>query len=244
MDILPHIPPSEDLEPGLYLVATPIGNLGDISVRALRTLRDCDIIYAEDTRHSGRLLNHYGISTPVRSYHKFNEAARQDALLEAIGSGQIVAMISDAGTPGLNDPGNRAVSGIVAAGYPVRLIPGASAVSTAVVISGWAEEGFEFLGYAPPKSGRRDRQIHEIAAKAVTQVLFETPHRIVKWLTAAAPILGDRPLCAVKELTKKFERHYRGSAQEILHQLEGQSTKGEWVLVISPLAQKKKSSNT
>lgn len=217
----------------LYVVATPIGHLSDITFRAIETLKGVDLIAAEDTRHSGLLLKHYGIDKPLLSYHEHNEAMRTAQLVQRLARGENIALITDAGTPGLSDPGARLVRACIEGQLPFTAIPGPSAILTALIGSGFCTEPFFFGGFLPNKSGGRERELRAAAAREETTVLFESPHRLVKTLTAAADILKDRQLCVARELTKKFEEFRRGPARELLVHYEAHPPKGEIVLVIS-----------
>jgi 16S rRNA (cytidine1402-2'-O)-methyltransferase len=219
--------------PMLYVVATPIGHLSDITFRAIEILKGVDLIAAEDTRHSGLLLKHYGIDKPLLSYHEHNEAMRTAQLVQRLARGENIALITDAGTPGLSDPGARLVRACIEGQLPFTVIPGPSAILTALIGSGFCTEPFFFGGFLPNKSGGRERELRAAAAREETTVLFESPHRLVKTLTAAADILKDRQLCVARELTKKFEEFRRGPARELLVHYEAHPPKGEIVLVIS-----------
>jgi 16S rRNA (cytidine1402-2'-O)-methyltransferase len=219
----------------LYVVATPIGNLGDITLRALKLLEDADLIAAEDTRHSGMLLKHYKIDKPFISYHEHNEAMRTAQLIERLAAGEKVALISDAGTPGLSDPGARLIRECIKRGLPYTIIPGPSSILTALVGSGFSMEGFFFGGFLPVKSGRRERQLRAAAEREETTIFFESPHRLTKTLKACTEIMPDRQLCVARELTKKFEEFWRGTASELLTHYTAHPPKGEIVLLISGL---------
>jgi 16S rRNA (cytidine1402-2'-O)-methyltransferase len=217
----------------LYVIATPIGNLGDITLRALEVLRDVDLVAAEDTRHSGILLKHYKIEKPLISYHEHNEAMRTAQLVKRLGAGENVALITDAGTPGLSDPGARLIRECVKCGLAFTIIPGPSSVLTALVGSGFAAERFFFGGFLPVKSGQRERELRAAADRAETSVYFESPYRLTKTLKACLDIMPDRRLCIARELTKKFEEFRRGAAKELLAHYEAHPPKGEIVLLIS-----------
>src|ERR1041385_8449546 len=200
----------------LYVVATPIGNLGDITLRALEVLNLVDLIAAEDTRHSGMLLKHFGIKKPLVSFHEHNEAMRTAQLIELIAGSENVALVTDAGTPGLSDPGARLIRACVRRGLPFTVVPGASSLLTALVSSGFSTEKFLFGGFLPTKSGGRERELRAAAARDETTVFFESPYRLTKTLNACIEILPDRQLCVARELTKKFEEFRRGTASELL----------------------------
>ncbi|PYK29875.1 MAG: 16S rRNA (cytidine(1402)-2'-O)-methyltransferase [Verrucomicrobia bacterium] len=218
----------------LYVVATPIGNLGDITLRALEVLKDVDLVAAEDTRHSGILLKHYQIAKPLISYHQHNEAMRTAQLVERLAAGEKIALITDAGTPGVSDPGARLIRECIKRELPFTIIPGASSISTALVGSGFSAERFFFGGFLPIKSGQRERELRAAATREVTSIFFESPYRLTKTLKASIDILQDRQLCVARELTKKFEEFRRGTATELLAHYEAHLPKGEIVLLISP----------
>lgn len=216
----------------LYVVATPIGNLGDITLRAREVLKSVDLIAAEDTRHSGNLLRHLEIRKPLVSYHEHNEAMRSQELVERLGAGENVALITDAGMPGLSDPGARLIRKCIERGLPYTIVPGVSAILTALVGSGLAADAFCFRGFLPVKSGQRERELRAAAERKETTILFESPYRILKTLTACAELMPERQLCVARELTKKFEEFRRGTAAELLAHYEAHPVKGEITLVI------------
>jgi 16S rRNA (cytidine1402-2'-O)-methyltransferase len=218
----------------LSIVATPIGNLGDITLRALEALKSADVIAAEDTRHSGILLRHYAISKPLLSYHQHNEAMRTAQLIEQIAEGKNVALITDAGMPGFSDPGARLIRECIKRDLPFTIIPGASAIITALAGSGFAMDSFCFRGFLPVKSGQRERELRAAVSRDETTVFFESPHRLHKTLAACAAIMPDRQLCVARELTKKFEEFRRGTPAELLAHYEAKPPKGEIVLLIRP----------
>jgi 16S rRNA (cytidine1402-2'-O)-methyltransferase len=219
----------------LYVVATPIGNLGDITLRALKVLQEVDLIAAEDTRHSGMLLKHYKIDKPFISYHQHNEAMRTAQLVERLAAGEKVALITDAGMPGVSDPGARLIRECVKRGLPFTIIPGPSSILTALVGSGFSTDKFFFGGFLPVKSGRRERELRAAAGREETTVFFESPYRLTKTLKVCVDVLPDRELCVARELTKKFEEFLRGNAQELLDHYTAHPPKGEIVLLISSL---------
>lgn len=219
----------------LYLVATPIGNLGDITLRALEALKSVDLIAAEDTRRSGMLLKHFGIKKPLLSYHEHNEALRTAELIEQIAGGENVALITDAGMPGLSDPGRRIIRECIRRQLPFTVVPGPSSILTALVGSGFSSEKFCFRGFLPVKSGQRERELRAAAERAETTIFFESPYRLTKTLATCADIIPDRQLCVARELTKKFEEFRRGLASELLAHYEAHPPKGEIVLLISAL---------
>jgi len=217
----------------LYVVATPIGNLGDITLRALDLMKSADLIAAEDTRHSGILLKHFGIKKPVISYHEHNEARRTPELVEHLTRGENVALITDAGTPGLSDPGLRLIRECIQRKLPFTIIPGPSSILTALLGSGFSTEKFSFRGFLPVKSGQRERELRAAAGREETTIFFESPYRLIKTLAACVNVMPDRQLCVARELTKKFEEFRRGTASELLAHYEAHPLKGEIVLVIA-----------
>jgi len=218
----------------LYVVATPIGNLRDITMRALEILKDVDLVAAEDTRHSGILLKHYQIDKPLISYHQHNEAMRAAQLIERLATGQKIALITDAGTPGLSDPGARLIRECIKRDLPLTIVPGPSSLLPALVGSGFSTEKFFFGGFLPIKSGQRERELRAVATRQETSIYFESPYRLTKTLKASIDVLQDRQLCVARELTKKFEEFRRGTAAELLDHYQAHPPKGEIVLVISP----------
>jgi 16S rRNA (cytidine1402-2'-O)-methyltransferase len=217
----------------LYIVATPIGNLADITLRALETLKLADLVAAEDTRHSGLLLKHFGIKKPFISYHEHNEAMRTAELVERLAEGENIALITDAGTPGLSDPGLRLVRECIKRQLSFTIIPGPSSILTALVGSGFSTEKFSFRGFLPVKSGQRERDLRAAAECAETVIFFESPYRLTKTLSVCVDVMANRQLCIARELTKKFEEFRRGTASELLAHYEARPPKGEIVLVIS-----------
>jgi len=215
----------------LFLVATPIGNLEDISARALRILREVSLIAAEDTRHSGKLLKNFEINTPLTSYFEHNKISKLENILENLAQGD-VALVSDAGTPALNDPGYELVRAALAAGHQVSPVPGPSAPLAALVASGLPTDRFLYLGYLGRKSAERRRQIAEVAALPFTLIFLETPHRLLAALADLQTELGDRPLAVARELTKLHEEIFRGKISEAAAYFEAQPPKGEITLVI------------
>ena len=217
----------------LFVVATPIGNLGDITLRAIEVLKSADLIAAEDTRHSGLLLKHLEIKKPFVSYHEHNEAARTTELVERLGRGENVALITDAGMPGLSDPGVRLIRECIKRELPFTIIPGPSSILTALLGSGFSTEKFCCRGFLPVKAGQRERQLRETAEREDTTIFFESPYRLTKTLAACIDIMPERQLCVARELTKKFEEFRRGTASELLAHYQARPPKGEIVLVIS-----------
>jgi 16S rRNA (cytidine1402-2'-O)-methyltransferase len=217
----------------LYIVATPIGNLGDITLRALEVLKSADVIAAEDTRHSGILLKHYQINKPFVSYHEHNEAMRTAQLIERMAAGENVALITDAGMPGLSDPGTRLIRECIKRELPFTIIPGPSSILTALVGSGFTMENFCFRGFLPVKSGRRERELRAATDRDETTIFFESPYRLAKTLKVCIGLMPDRLLCVARELTKKFEEFRRGTAAELLAHYEARPPKGEIVFIVS-----------
>ncbi|MDP6452814.1 MAG: 16S rRNA (cytidine(1402)-2'-O)-methyltransferase, partial [SAR202 cluster bacterium] len=216
--------------PTLYIVSTPIGNLEDITLRALRVLGEVGLIAAEDTRVTRRLLARYEIDTPLTSYHEHNKLAKIPELVSRLEEIDI-ALVSDAGTPGVNDPGQELVSAAAAQGYDVIGIPGPSAVTTAISLSGIAMEGFIYLGFLPRKQGQRKRLLESAVSEGRALVMFETPHRLRSALSDALSVLGDRQLAVCRELTKLYEEVFRGTISESLDHFG--NPRGEFTLVIS-----------
>ncbi len=221
------------LVPGtLYLVATPIGNLEDITLRALRTLKECDLVAAEDTRRTGLLLRHFGISKPLLSYFQFNEAKRSEEILERLRQGQKVALVTDAGSPGISDPGERVVKAAIAAGFRVEPVPGACALVAALTASGLNTNEFTFIGFLPHKSGQRRTRLESLRSHEGTLVLYESPYRVGKLLTELAEVFPKRQVVLARELTKKFEEFLRGTPAELSALLHHRGLKGEFVVLV------------
>ena len=218
----------------LYLVATPIGNLDDITLRALRTLREVAVIAAEDTRHSGRLLKHHGIATPMMSYHEHSPPSRLSEILDVLATAD-VALISDAGTPGISDPGYALVRAAVARDIPVVPIPGPSAVATAVPVSGLVPDGFLYLGFLPRRAAERLAALDAVTGLPFPLVVYEAPHRLVRTLSDLdARLGGERPIAICRELTKLHEEIRRTTVREARAYYEEHPPRGEFVLVIGP----------
>lgn len=226
---------AEPLGPGLHVVATPIGNLADISLRALATLAAADAVVAEDTRVTKKLLAHYGIATPLVAYHEHNAAVMRPHLLARLASGAALALVSDAGTPLVSDPGFKLVAEAVGQGTPVTSVPGASAVLAALVVAGLPTDRFFFEGFLPSKSVARRQRIAELAAIPGTLVFFESPHRVAEALADLYAVLGERDAAMARELTKHFETVRRGSLGELAGVLAQEpAPKGEIVLLVGP----------
>jgi 16S rRNA (cytidine1402-2'-O)-methyltransferase len=222
------------LPAGLYLVGTPIGNLRDITLRALDTLGAADVILAEDTRVSMRLLARYDIRKPLVSYHKFNEAKRVDEIIARIRGGEALALVTDSGMPGVSDPGSRLVRAVREAGLPVTAIPGPSALTMAISLCGMEAEGYIFGGFLPHKSGARRRTLEHLASAGLPVVLYESPYRLLKLMDEIKETLGPREVFVGRELTKKFEECRAGAPEEIVAAYAGRTVKGELVVVIGP----------
>ena len=215
----------------LYLVATPIGNLEDISPRALRILRESACIAAEDTRHTGSLLKHFGIETPLTSYFEHNKLSKLELILDKLTQGD-VALVSDAGTPAINDPGYELVQAALASGFDVRPVPGPSAPIAALTVSGLATDSFLYLGYLPHKAGDRRSKLQEVSGQPYTLIFFETPHRIADSLADILSVLGDRRICVAREMTKLYEEFWRGQVSGALEHFKSKEPRGEFTLVI------------
>jgi 16S rRNA (cytidine1402-2'-O)-methyltransferase len=230
---------SRELAPGLYLVATPIGNLEDITLRAIRVLKQADLIACEDTRQTQKLLNHYGISTRTISYHEHNEASRAAELVKELEIGLRIAVVTDAGMPGVADPGFRLTALAIEHGIPVVPIPGPAAFVAALVASGLPVESFSFRGFLPPKSGARRRVLEKLRTSSETEIFYEAPHRIREALQDVVEVLGpERPVVVARELTKIHEEFLRGPAGQILEDLKGREViKGEITLLVGPAAE-------
>ncbi len=220
----------------LYIIATPIGNLEDMTLRGLRLLKEVDVIACEDTRQTQKLLNHFGIQKRTISYHQHNEADRSQEILALLAEGKSVAIVSDAGTPGISDPGNLVVRSAVAAGVAVVPVPGPAAFVAAMVASGMPADSFRFVGFLPSKAGPRKTALEGIRTASEPVIFYEAPHRIVDTLQDVVATLGaSRPVVIARELTKIHEEFLRGSAQEVLAKLcARESVKGEIVLIIAP----------
>lgn len=223
----------------LYICATPIGNLEDITLRALRILKEADYIAAEDTRHTRKLLSHYDIHTRLTSYHEHNEAAKAGKLVALMESGATVALVSDAGMPGISDPGHKLIKRCIDEGIAVEAVPGASSLITALVISGLPTDSFVFQGFMPRKKGERATLLAELTGQERTVILFESPRRLKATLEEIAAFDADRQVVVARELTKKFEQVLRGTAGEVLELLDATEIRGEVVLLIGPAKEKR-----
>ena len=217
----------------LILIPTPIGNLGDITLRALEELKNADLIACEDTRRSGLLLNHYGIKKPLMSYQKFNEQSRVDELLARLEKGERVAVISDAGTPGMSDPGEVVLKAAIDAGFPVDVLPGATAFVPAVLLSGLVPQPFSFIGFLPDAKGERVAALEKLKNHPFTAVFYLSPHKAAKQMEDFLEVLGDRPCALVREISKMYQEARRGTLASVLASLDD-GVKGELVLVVAP----------
>ena len=217
----------------LTLVPTPIGNLEDITLRALRLLREADLIAAEDTRHAGILLKHHDIHRPLLSLHEHNEAQRSEEITRRLAAGENIALLTDAGTPGISDPGFRIVRACIEKGLEFTVLPGPSAILPALVGSGLPLHEFYFGGFLPVKSGRRHNLLEAALARRETSIFFESPHRIARSLDVLAELAPDRPVCVARELSKKFEEFWRGTAAELAARANQNPPRGEICLLVS-----------
>ena len=217
----------------LYLIATPIGNLEDITYRAVRLLREVRVVACEDTRQTRKLLDHFEIRTPTVSYHEHNEAERTAELIERLQGGESVALVSDAGMPLVSDPGYRLVRAAVEAGITVQPVPGPSASLAALAASGLPTDAFHFAGFLPPKPGQRTRLLESLAGEQATLIFYEAPHRVIESLEAIEEVLGPRPVVVARELTKIHEEFLRGTASAIRAQLAARdSVRGEFTILV------------
>ncbi len=223
---------------GLHIIASPIGNLRDLTLRALETLQSVDLIAAEDTRHTRRLLQAHTIEKPLVSLHAHNEAMRAAELIEKMRNGTRVAFVTDAGMPGISDPGRRLVNACHTAGVRVTVLPGPSAVANAIAGAGFGADAFYFGGFLPIKSGQRAEELKEACARSVPSVYFESPHRLLKTLTALSALDGKRVLCVCREMTKIHEEFRRETVTNLLAHYSQQTVRGEITLVISPATAK------
>jgi len=223
---------SENMSGKLYLCATPIGNLEDITFRVIRTLKEVDLIAAEDTRHSIKLLNHFEIKTPMTSYHEFNKIDKAKHLVEQLSAGTNIALITDAGTPGISDPGEELVKQAYAAGIEVTSLPGACAAITALTLSGLSTRRFTFEAFLPSDKKEKQRVLNELVSDTRTIVLYEAPHRLVRTLKELLEAFGDRKISIIRELTKKYETILLTTLSESIAIYEEKEPRGEYVLVI------------
>ena len=219
--------------PNLFIVATPIGNLEDITFRAVRILSEVDLIAAEDTRHTRVLLSKYNINTPLTSYHKFNIKAKTPYIISIIREGKNLALVSDSGMPGISDPGYELIKAAIDAGIKVEPIPGASAAVTALAVSGLPTDRFIFEGFLPRKPGKKKKILKSLCNESRSIIIYESPYRVIKTLEEIKEVFGERQIAVCRELTKKFEEIVRGKAGEVLEKLRDSRVRGEIVLVIS-----------
>ena len=224
----------------LYIVSTPIGNLEDITLRALRLLKEVDLIAAEDTRHTGLLLRHFGIQKPLTSYFEGNEFKKRDLILSRLNQGDRIALVSDAGTPGISDPGFRLIQVAIENQIPIVPIPGPSAVITALSVSGLPTDAFLFKGFLPHKSKKRKDLLKQLEETKETLIFYESPHRLNETLKDILDILGDREIVLTRELTKIYEEILRGKVSEIQNQITKRKIKGEITLIISGKTRKER----
>ncbi len=224
----------------LYVVSTPIGNLEDITMRAVRILKEVGIIAAEDTRHTKQLCTHFGVTTPLTSYHDFNKEEKTAVLLERLRSGTSIALVSDAGTPVISDPGYFLITRSIEAGIRVVPVPGPSAILAALAASGLPSDSFRFEGFLPRKDGPRSKRIESLREDSASLIFFESPHRIGKLLTSLHSILGNRRAVLGRELTKRFEEFHRGTLSELLEQVQLHPPKGEITLVVEGTPKRKR----
>ena len=225
---------AKPITPGLHLVATPIGNLGDITLRAIATLAAADVIYCEDTRHSRTLANHFGLDAPMKPYHEHNGEVVRPHILAALAAGQRVALISDAGTPLISDPGYKLVRAAIDAGHTVTCLPGASAALAALTVSGLPTDCFLFAGFLPPRQAARRARLAQLATVDATLVLYEAPSRVAACASDIAAVLGDREIAVARELTKLHEAVLRGPATRVAQQLAEDGPPGEFVVIVAP----------
>ena len=217
----------------LYIVSTPIGNLEDITLRALRTLKEVNLIAAEDTRHTRRLLAHYEIHTPTTSYFEGNQIQKGEKLVARLEAGESIALVSDAGTPTISDPGYRLLIQCIEADIPIIPIPGPSACIAAASVAGLPLHSFTFEGFLSPKSGRRKRQLADLREERRTLIFYESPHRIIVFLQDVLEVFGDRQVSVARELTKKFEEVFRGKVTGAIEKFQETSPRGEFTIVIA-----------
>lgn len=219
----------------LYIVATPIGNLGDITLRAIETLKASDLIAAEDTRQTKVLLERYGIKTPSTSYHKFNVKEKTKHIIGQLQAGKTISLVSDAGMPGISDPGEELVKEAIENKIEVIPIPGASAAITALSVSGLSTKRFVFEGFLPREGKNRRRVLRELVGEERTIVFYESPHRLIKSLNDMLAVLGDRKICVAREMTKKFEEVFRGTIKEAIEHFSAKEVLGEITVIIEAL---------
>ncbi len=234
---------TKPVEPALYICPTPIGNLADITLRVLDTLKQVDIIAAEDTRHTRKLLSHYDIHTPMISYHKHNSASSNEKVIGYLDKGNSVALVSDAGTPIISDPGQSLISECVSRGYRVVSLPGATAGITALVGSGLCAERFMFVGFVDRNKSKRKQALERLKSIDCTLIFYEAPHRLIKTLEAMLNVFGDRNVVLAREITKRYEEYVRGRLSEVLAGYEERAVKGEFVLLVEGNSSEENSGN-
>ncbi|RLB11544.1 MAG: 16S rRNA (cytidine(1402)-2'-O)-methyltransferase [Deltaproteobacteria bacterium] len=217
----------------LYVVSTPIGNLEDITLRAIRILREVDMIAAENISRTRVLLNHYDIKKELISYRRENQKGITQRIIKSLNSGYKIALVSDAGTPGISDPGSYLVSKVMQEGLKVVPIPGVSAITAAISVSGMSQQGFVFIGFLPSTTGKRKKRLNSLKSEILPVIIFEAPHRLIKTLREIRDIMGNREIVLLKELTKLHEHITRGHIDDILKRLEGMDIKGEYVIIVS-----------
>ena len=223
------------MEPGLYIVGTPIGNLKDFSLRAIQTLNEVDYIYAEDTRHTKKLTDFHQIKNQIVSYHKFNEAKRISEITKKLKNGGSIALVSDSGMPGISDPGSRLTKACRDLQIPIISIPGPTALTTAISLSGISETGFIFVGFLPHKSGGRASKLRYWSKMPLPVIFYESPHRLIKLMNEIQENISDsRNIFVARELTKKFEEHLEGNPSRIIQAFENRRVKGEIVVILYP----------
>ena len=222
----------QKIHPGLYLISTPIGNMKDITYRSIDILKKSDIILCEDTRRSSKLLSFFEITNKLTPYHKFNEAKRSSEIVSRLKEGETIALVSDAGSPGISDPGQRIVEAALSADLRVESVPGACALIAALTLSGLSADEFHFCGFLPVKSGKRASRLSALLKLPGTLVLYESPYRILKLLNELIETVPNRMLVIARELTKKFEQIHRGTATEILSLYSNKKPKGEFVVLV------------
>lgn len=216
----------------LYIVATPIGNLRDITLRALDVLSAVDLIACEDTRHTQILLNRYEIKKPLLSYFEYNKLKRIDSIIRSLKEGKSIALVSDAGTPGISDPGASLIKKAIEEGIKVEAIPGASALLTALTVSGVSMHKFTYVGFLPVKTGARKKALHQLKEEKKTAVIYESPHRVIKTLLAIKEVFGNSNIVIAREMTKKFEEILRVDVETAVKHFESKKPKGEFVIII------------
>lgn len=226
----------EDGKAALYLVPTPIGNLEDITLRALKILQNVDMIAAEDTRNTRKLLTHFAIQTPIMSYHEHNKKTGGEKIIRLLSEGNTIALVSDAGMPAISDPGYELIQDVIRNGFPVIAIPGANAALTALVASGIQPQPFYFHGFLPRKKQEREKMLDELKGMPATMIFYEAPHRLKETLEAMFQTWGDREIVLARELTKKFEEYLRGNLSEALEWVKKETVRGEFCLIVEGAA--------